>query len=62
MTDVPGLDSVGLTRWLKVAHPELAGEALRASVIAGGRSNLTYRIDGAARPLGVVPRHVVNGP
>lgn len=51
MTDVPGLNCTGLTRWLERAHPELADEALRASVIAGGRSNLTYRIDGAKSPL-----------
>src|SRR6187431_1493001 len=51
MTDVPGLDVAGLTGWLAVAHPHLADEPLRASVIAGGRSNLTYSIDGARLPL-----------
>ncbi|WP_221584996.1 phosphotransferase family protein [Microbacterium sp. G2-8] len=51
MTDVPGLDCAGLSQWLTRAHPTLAAGPLSASVIAGGRSNLTYRIDGAARPL-----------
>ena len=49
----PGLNVPGLQRWLAAAHPELvvAGQNLTASVIAGGRSNLTYAVDGAARPL-----------
>lgn len=57
MTDVPGLDTAGLRQWLQREHPELtdggtgAGGELTASVIAGGRSNLTYRVDGARVPL-----------
>ncbi|WP_395245603.1 phosphotransferase family protein [Agromyces sp. MMS24-K17] len=51
MTDVPGLDTGGLTRWLEGAHPDLATGPLTAELVSGGRSNLTYRIDGAARPL-----------
>jgi len=51
MTDVPGLDVQALTDWLAAAHPDLADGDLSASVIAGGRSNLTYSIDGARRPL-----------
>jgi len=54
MTDVPGLDAGGLHTWLARAHPELLDEraaALTATVIEGGRSNLTYRVDGARRPL-----------
>ncbi|MFE5340873.1 phosphotransferase family protein [Isoptericola sp. NPDC056578] len=51
MTDVPGLDTAGLRAWLEREHPELAGGELTASVIAGGRSNLTYRVDGARLPL-----------
>lgn len=51
MTDVPGLDTAGLQAWLQRAHPELAGDDLRATIIAGGKSNLTYAIDGAAQPL-----------
>ncbi|WP_194409256.1 phosphotransferase family protein [Microbacterium cremeum] len=52
MTGVPGLDTAGFAAWLDAAHPELAtaGE-LTASVIAGGRSNLTYAVDGARVPL-----------
>ena len=51
MTEVPGLDSAGLTRWLARTHPELADGELSATVITGGRSNLTYRVDGARVPL-----------
>jgi aminoglycoside phosphotransferase (APT) family kinase protein len=51
MEGVPGLDVAGFERWLGESHPELAGGALTASVIAGGRSNLTYAVEGAARPL-----------
>ncbi|WP_419817546.1 phosphotransferase family protein [Glaciibacter flavus] len=47
----PGVDVPGLTRWLEDAHPELAHAPLTATVIAGGRSNLTYRVDGARIPL-----------
>ena len=51
MAEVPGLDVAGLTAWLGRAHPELAGGELDAHVIAGGKSNLTYRVDGARIPL-----------
>ncbi|MGY1550168.1 phosphotransferase family protein [Microbacterium sp. A588] len=52
MPEVPGLDVTALTAWLAQTHPELAtSAALRASVIAGGRSNLTYAIDGGAVAL-----------
>ncbi len=51
MTETPGLDVAGLTGWLQRAHPDLAGGELEAHVIAGGKSNLTYRIDGARIPL-----------
>jgi aminoglycoside phosphotransferase (APT) family kinase protein len=50
-TDVPGLDVAGLTAWIAEAHPDLADAELSASVIAGGRSNLTYAIEGARIPL-----------
>ncbi|NLP84128.1 phosphotransferase family protein [Microbacterium sp. CFH 90308] len=51
MTGVPGLDVAGLTAWLAAAHPDLAGGGLRATVVAGGRSNLTYAVEGARMPL-----------
>jgi aminoglycoside phosphotransferase (APT) family kinase protein len=47
----PGVDVTGLTAWLAGSHPELARGPLTASLIAGGRSNLTYAIEGAAMPL-----------
>ncbi|MDY0910512.1 phosphotransferase family protein [Microbacterium sp. CFBP9034] len=51
MTEVPGLNVAGLTAWLAATHPELAAAELSATVIAGGRSNLTYAVDGARMPL-----------
>jgi len=51
MTEIPGLDVAGLAGWLRRAQPGLAGGDLEAHVIAGGKSNLTYRIDGARIPL-----------
>jgi aminoglycoside phosphotransferase (APT) family kinase protein len=49
--DPPGLDVAGLQSWLQAAHPDLSGDHLTASVIAGGRSNLTYAVEGGARTL-----------
>ena len=51
MTEVPGLDVAGLTAWLAETHPELVDGPVEASVIAGGRSNLTYAVDGTRTPL-----------
>ncbi|MEP6843489.1 MAG: phosphotransferase family protein [Pseudolysinimonas sp.] len=50
----PGIDVAAFEAWLADAHPGLAvagGDGLTATRLAGGLSNLTYRIDGAARPL-----------
>ena len=52
--ETPGIEIGAFGAWLAVAHPELTGSAgteLTATRLAGGLSNLTYRIDGAARPL-----------
>ncbi|MGN6741759.1 MAG: phosphotransferase family protein [Amnibacterium sp.] len=43
---VPGLDVVALAGWLRRTHPDRSGDTLAATVLAGGRSNLTYRLDG----------------
>ncbi|MFE6925346.1 phosphotransferase family protein [Nocardia sp. NPDC057663] len=58
-TDLPGLDLDRLSTWLR-GQVDVAG-ALRGTVIAGGKSNLTYEVtDGTARwivrrpPLGHV--------
>lgn len=51
MTEVPGLDVAGLAAWLTETHPELIDGPVAASVIAGGRSNLTYAVDGTRTPL-----------
>jgi aminoglycoside phosphotransferase (APT) family kinase protein len=61
MPDAPGLDLGRVTDWLDHAKPGLRQGPLTAEVIAGGRSNLTYRLtDGQHRwalrrpPLGHV--------
>lgn len=51
----PGIDVAAFASWLGREHAELLGtaepDALTAVRLAGGLSNLTYRIDGADRPL-----------
>ena len=44
MTDLPGLDLGALTTWLDAEHPGLRTGELDGQVIAGGKSNLTYRV------------------
>ncbi|MBC7402506.1 MAG: phosphotransferase family protein [Microbacteriaceae bacterium] len=47
-----GLATSQLEAWLRAEHPNLVGESeLDASLIAGGRSNLTYRVIGGPAPL-----------
>ena len=46
-----GLVTSALEAWLRAEHPELVSErALEASLITGGRSNLTYRLVGGPAP------------
>jgi aminoglycoside phosphotransferase (APT) family kinase protein len=59
--DPPGINLSRLTAWIDSEHPGLRAGPLHASVIQGGRSNLTYRLsDGAQQwalrrpPLGHV--------
>ncbi|HEX2904740.1 MAG TPA: phosphotransferase family protein [Jatrophihabitans sp.] len=48
-SDPPGLDLARITAWLDAERPGLRQGALSATVIAGGRSNLTYRVtDGSS--------------
>ncbi len=42
--DLPGVDLGRLTAWLDDAKPGLRAGELRGEVVAGGKSNLTYRI------------------
>lgn len=63
MTALPGLDLDRLTAYLHEAAPGLVGGPLRAELVTGGRSNLTYYLtDGHERwvlrrpPLGHVLR------
>jgi len=44
VTDIPGLDLAALTTWLDANHPGLRSGELTGEVIAGGKSNLTYRV------------------
>lgn len=61
MTELPGLDLDRLTRYLERAVPGLLAGPVRAALLPGGRSNLTYAVtDGRSRwvlrrpPLGHV--------
>ena len=47
-----GLSTSALEAWLRAEHPKLVGESgLDATLITGGRSNLTYRVLGGPAPL-----------
>ena len=48
MTELPGLDLAALSAWLDAEHPGLRHGTLAAEVIAGGKSNLTYRVNDAS--------------
>lgn len=49
MPELPGLDLAALTGWLDAEYPGRRAGALSAQVVAGGKSNLTYRVsDGAS--------------
>jgi aminoglycoside phosphotransferase (APT) family kinase protein len=49
VTDLPGVDLAALSTWLDSERPGLRSGELSGEVIAGGKSNLTYRItDGAS--------------
>src|SRR5690242_18471205 len=48
-SQLPGLDLAALRDWLDAEHPGLRAGELSGEVIAGGKSNLTYRVtDGTA--------------
>src|SRR5881227_1851400 len=42
--ELPGVDLAALTRWLDETQPGRRQGPLDGAVIAGGKSNLTYRI------------------
>jgi aminoglycoside phosphotransferase (APT) family kinase protein len=47
--ELPGVDLAKLTAWMDAEHPGLRRGELAGEVIAGGKSNLTYRVtDGAS--------------
>ena len=43
--ELPGLDVAALSAWLDAEWPVLRTGPLRAELVAGGRSNLTYALD-----------------
>jgi aminoglycoside phosphotransferase (APT) family kinase protein len=45
VTELPGLDLASLRSWMDSARPGLRRGELSAELIAGGKSNLTYRVD-----------------
>jgi aminoglycoside phosphotransferase (APT) family kinase protein len=49
MTDVPGLDLPRFAAWFDDACPGEIGGPLRARLIAGGKSNLTYEVTDGSR-------------
>jgi aminoglycoside phosphotransferase (APT) family kinase protein len=49
VTSLPGVDVAALERWLDGACPGLRSGPLSGEVIAGGKSNLTYRITDGTR-------------
>jgi aminoglycoside phosphotransferase (APT) family kinase protein len=49
MEDPKGLDLATLHAWLSSHHPELATGELSASLITGGKSNLTYTVSDGSR-------------
>ncbi|MCU1690942.1 MAG: putative phosphotransferase [Frankiales bacterium] len=49
-TSLPGLDLRALQAYLREAAPELGVHDLRAVLLAGGHSNLTFRVDGGDQP------------
>src|SRR5579875_867985 len=49
MDELPGVDLAALTRWLDNAQPGVRTGDLTGEVIAGGKSNLTYRISDGSR-------------
>jgi aminoglycoside phosphotransferase (APT) family kinase protein len=61
VSEIPGLDLDALSEWLARVHPDLVHGPLGGELIAGGKSNLTYRVtDGVSHwavrrpPLGHV--------
>lgn len=49
VTELPGLDLRALSAWLDAEQPGLRRGTLSAAVLAGGKSNLTYRVtDGSS--------------
>jgi aminoglycoside phosphotransferase (APT) family kinase protein len=51
----PGIDVAAVTEWFAARAPEMQGP-LRFQIIAGGRSNLTYRVDDAGGHTWVLRR------
>jgi aminoglycoside phosphotransferase (APT) family kinase protein len=51
VSDPPGLDLTALRGWLDDAAPSLLAGPLTAELVAGGKSNLTYRVSDGQRSV-----------
>ena len=51
LSDPPGLDLAALRRWLDESAPGLLDGPLSAELVAGGKSNLTYRVTDGTRSV-----------
>jgi aminoglycoside phosphotransferase (APT) family kinase protein len=51
LSDPPGLNLGALRRWLEESAPGLLGGPLSADLVAGGKSNLTYRVTDGTRSV-----------
>ncbi|WP_234346655.1 phosphotransferase family protein [Cellulomonas timonensis] len=52
LTEPVGLSTSTFERWLRPRRPDLLADGpLRATILDGGRSNLTYQVTGGAAPL-----------
>ena len=61
--DVPGLDLAAFGAYVTAACPGRVRGGLRASVLAGGKSNITYEVtDGEAAGWSAVPRSATYWP
>ena len=60
MSDLPGLPAAAFGRWFAANLPDVAGDSWTAEVIAGGLSNVTYRVRSGERVV-VVRRPPLGG-
>ena len=49
MTDIPGFDTAKFEQFFQVASPGELGSVREVTLIAGGKSNLTYEVSDGTR-------------